>query len=631
MIDISVQNIHKEFEVGKKLLDGISFQIDAGQRVALLGPNGCGKTTLLRILTGEVSSDEGEIILAPNKRIGLISQIPNFPAHYTVEDVLESAFLPLKKIQQEMSEIEKDMENGNCDQGRLKRYDTLRVRFETGGGYDTQVQKNKISNGLSIPPAMREQTFSSLSGGEKTRANLARLLLEDTEILLLDEPTNHLDLRATLWLEEYLTQFRGTILIVSHDRFFLDKVVNRVIEIEHSKAQFYTGNYTAYIIEKQLRYETQLRQYEKEQAKVAQLEATARLLHERGTERMHKQAFSMEKRMERIAQTEKPTGRMRTMKARFSEKEFRADEVLTIKNMEKSFGDRMLFQNVNLEVTGGERIALLGDNGAGKTTLLKILLGEETLPAGKIHFGPTVKVGYLPQHVHFSHPERSLVDTLIYDLNLSAQSARDRLGAFHFRGDDVKKPVSALSGGEQSRLRLCMLMSGQINLLVLDEPTNHLDIQSREWIESAVDDFEGTLIFVSHDRYFIDRFAQRVWQIENGSVTDFKGAYEEFTLARSRAMSPPAQSAAQVIPEKKEKPKRAGGTKILEKQTLAAERAVAKAEEDLYDLTQEIEAASSDFLKLQELYQKREQLDEEILKLYATWESLAAQLEEARG
>ena len=286
---------------------------------------------------------------------------------------------------------------------------------------------------------------------------------------------------------------------------------------------------------------------------------------------------------------------------------------------------------------GGERIALLGDNGTGKTTLLKILLGEEEPDAGKVRMGPTVKVGYLPQIVHFDHPERNLVDTLIYDQDCTAQTARNRLAAFKFRGEDVFKPVSALSGGEQSRLRLCMLMDEKINLLILDEPTNHLDIQSREWIEEAVEEYEGNLLFVSHDRYFIDRFATRIWMLEDGHITDFRGNYQEYQAARARgrrASPPPTCRSAEKVPEpkeKKEKPKRPGGTKNLEKEVTAAERAVAKAEEQMYDLEQQIQEASADYLKLQELYEQREALEEEILKLYGTWETLSAQLEEARG
>ncbi|MCI9294779.1 MAG: ABC-F family ATP-binding cassette domain-containing protein [Lawsonibacter sp.] len=640
MIDISVSGLVKEFEVGKKILDGLTFQVDAGERVGLLGPNGCGKTTFLRILTGEVHPDEGDIVVAPNKRMGLISQIPVYPAGYTVEDVLDTAFAPLHEMEAEMTRLSQRMAEGESDSALLSRYDKLSAAFQVGGGYETDTNKNKVCNGLSIPQDMRERPFDMLSGGEKTRVNLARLILEDTDILLLDEPTNHLDLRATEWLEEYLDRFKGTVLAVSHDRYFLDKVVRRVVEIQEGKAEFYSGNYSFYAVEKERRYDEKLRQYEKEQAKIQQLEKAAeqlRIWAYSGNDKIFKRAQSMEKRIERIRQTDKPR-KDRKMAVRFGEREFRGDEVLSIKNLGKSFGERTLFADANLEVEGGERIALLGDNGTGKSTLIKIIMGEEEPEVGRLRKGPTVKVGYLPQIIHFDHPERTLVDTMLYDLDCTAQTARNRLAAFKFRGEDVFKPVSALSGGEQSRLRLCMLMDSKINLLILDEPTNHLDIQSREWIEEAVEDYEGNLLFVSHDRYFIDRFATRIWMLEDGRITDFKGTYQEYLSAKEKGKrsaggdSPGAPSSSGgTIPEKKEKPRRPGGTKNLEKEVNAAERAVAAAEERMFDLEQEIQEASADYLRLQELYQQREALEDELAHLYAVWERLAADLEEARG
>jgi len=632
MIDISVSNLVKEFEVGSKILNGLTFQVDTGERVGLLGPNGCGKTTLLRILTGVLDYDEGDVVIAPGKRMGLISQIPVYPAGYTVEDVLDTAFEPLHAMEREMAQLADRMGEGS-DPALMARYDKLSAAFQSSGGYETETNKNKVCNGLSIPPAMRAQLFDQLSGGEKTRVNLGRLILEDTDILLLDEPTNHLDLRATEWLEEYLEKFKGTVLTVSHDRYFLDKVVNRVIEIQEGKAEFYSGNYSFYVVEKERRYEERLKQYEKEQAKIEQLEKSAeqlRIWAYSGMDKTFKRAKSMEKRIERMRTTDRPT-KERKMEVRFGEREFRGDEVLTIKNLEKGFGSRTLFSNVNLEVAGGERIALLGDNGTGKSTLIKILMGEEGPDGGKLRFGPTVRIGYLPQIIHFDHPERNLVDTMLYGLDCTPQSARNRLAAFKFRGEDVFKPVSALSGGEQSRLRLCMLMDAQINLLILDEPTNHLDIQSREWIEEAVEEYEGNLLFVSHDRYFIDRFATRIWMLENGTITDFKGTYQAYLAARQRQKLLSQTAAPTKEEPKKDKPKRSGGTKNLEKEVNAAERAVAKAEEKLEELKSQMEAAASDYVKLQELCEQQEVLEMELMELYETWETLSAQLEEARG
>ena len=632
MTDISVNGIKKSFEIGNNILDGITFQVEAGERVGLLGRNGAGKSTLFRILTGELEPDEGEVVIPRGRRLGLISQIPVFPAGYTVEDVLNTAFSRHRKLQEEMERLAAAMAAGDSGEVTLKRYGELSAKFEGIGGYDTETAVGKVANGLGISQAMRAQYFDSLSGGEKTRVNLGRLILEDTDILLLDEPTNHLDLHAVEWLEDYVRRFKGTVVAISHDRYFLDRTITRVIEISDGKAEFYSGNYTFYAIEKERRYQEKLRQYEKEQAKIRQLQEAADKLHLwafMGNDKLHKRAFSMEKRIARLRKTDKPR-KDRKLEIKFGEREFRGDEVMVIKDLKKSFGDRTLFQHVDLEVVGGERIALLGDNGTGKSTLIKMIMGEESPDEGKIRLGPTVKIGYLPQIIHFDRPDRNLVDTMLYAQNCSTQEARDRLAAFDFRGEDVFKSVSALSGGEQSRLRLCMLMDNKINLLILDEPTNHLDLNSREWIEEAVADYTGNLLFVSHDRYFINQFATRIWMLEDGKITDFEGTFAEYRAWKEKKLPAPPPKKEEA-PPKKEKPKRTGGTKLLEKEVAAAEREVTRAEERMYDLTQEIEASSSDYLKLTELYEQREALEEEIAHLYANWERLSAELEEARA
>ena len=469
--------------------------MDTGERVGLLGKNGAGKTTIFRILTGELQPDEGEVFIAPGKRLGLISQIPVYPEGYTVQDVLETAFTPLRAMEREMAALAEQM-GENAGGEVLTRYDKLSAAFESGGGYDMEMRLNKVCNGLTIGLDMRARPFSALSGGEKTRINLARLILEDTDILLLDEPTNHLDLNATEWLEDYLGRFKGTVLAISHDRWFLDRVVKRVAEVQNGKAELYSGNYSFYVTEKELRYQERMRQYEKEQAKIAQLEKSAEQLRTwafMGMDKTYKRAISMERRIERLRTTDKPT-KERKLDVRFGEQEFHGDEAMVISGLSKSFGERGLFSNVDLEVAGGERIALLGDNGAGKSTLLKIILGEEAPDAGSVYLGPAIKIGYLPQIIRFDRPDRNLVDTMLYAQNCTTQEARDRLAAFRFRGEDVFKSVSALSGGEQSRLRLCMLMDSKINFLILDEPTNLLDISSREWIEDAVTAYGGNLL-----------------------------------------------------------------------------------------------------------------------------------------
>ena len=617
MVDISVKNLTKFFVIGENLLEDLSFEIQEGECVAILGRNGCGKTTLFNILTGQMDYDSGEVFVNPNKKLGLISQIPRFPAGYTVEDVLRSAYAELFALKAKMERLEKEMAGDNSIE-LLRRYDDLSNRFQSGGGYDMDVEVDKVCNGLGITAAQRVQEFDSLSGGEKTRVNLARLLLEKTDILLLDEPTNHLDLRNVEWLEGYINSFKGTVLTISHDRFFLDRVADRVIEITDGHAEFYSGNYSFYIEEKQARFNLQLKQYEQEQAKLKQLGYTVERMKGWGINNrtLYRRAMSIQHRMERIKKTERPKTE-KTMKATFGEKDFSGDMVFSVKNMEKSFGDRTLFSGVELKVEGGERIALLGDNGTGKSTFIRCLLGDEDC-GGKIQFGPTVKWGYLPQIIKFSHPERSLYDTMLYEKNCTPQMARDRLGAFLFQGEDVFKSVGNLSGGEQSRLRLCMLMDEKINLLILDEPTNHLDIASREWVEAAIEEFEGVLLFVSHDRYFIEKFAERIWLLEDGGIRDFKCGYSKFrSILEHEAMQKVPEAAAPKV--KKEKPK--GGTKESEKLVRRLEREIEKQEQVIAELDKAIEAAAADYQELTRLLGEKENAEAVLFDLMEQWEA----------
>ena len=630
MVDIRVTGLVKSFDLEKKILNGLSFQVDSGERVGLLGKNGAGKTTLFRMLTGELEPDEGEIQLGAGRRVGLISQIPVYPAGYTVEDVLRSAFARMYRMKDEMDALALRMEQGASDETTLRRYGELNARFEGLGGWDTDTAVNKVANGLSIPQDMRQREFDCLSGGEKTRVNLGRLILEDTDILLLDEPTNHLDLQATEWLEEYLRKFRGTVVTISHDRYFLDRTVTRIIEIQDGKAEFYSGNYSFYAIEKERRYQERMKQYLKEQAKIQQLEKAAEQMHLwafMGNDALHKRAFSMEKRIERMRTTQKPT-KARKLEARFQSREFKGDEVLQIKGLAKSFGEKHLFSDVYLRCEGGERIALLGENGTGKTTLLNILTGSEKPDSGSVRLGPSVKAAYLPQVIHFDHPERSILDTMLYELDITPQSARNRLAAYQFTGEDVFKKVSVLSGGELSRLRLCMLMDESINLLILDEPTNHLDIDSREWLEEAVEAFDGTLLFVSHDRYFINRFATRVWELENGTVSDYPMGFTQYRQAKEEEHA--AASAAAAVPAP---PKKTGGRgnraqQAAKKQLTICETSISKLEAELTRLDGEMEQAACDAERLNELYRQRQAVETELEREMTRWEELSLQAEE---
>ncbi len=617
MIDIQVKNLTKFFVIGENLLEDLSFEVQEGECVAILGRNGCGKTTLFNILTGAMDYDNGEVFINPHKKLGLISQIPRFPAGYTVEDVLRAAFASLRNIRKRMEELEYCMAQ-RADDELLREYDSLVNRFQSGGGYDMDVEVDKICNGLGISPEQRKQAFDSLSGGEKTRVNLARLLLEKTDILLLDEPTNHLDLRSVEWLEGYINSFKGTVLAISHDRYFLDQVADRVIEIVDGHAEFYSGNYSFYIEEKQARFNLQLKQYEQEQAKLKQLGYTVERMKGWGINNrtLYRRAMSIQHRMERIKKTERPKTE-RTMKATFGEKDFSGDVVFKMKNVSKAYRERTLFSDLELTVEGGERIALLGDNGTGKSTFIKCLLGEETCQ-GKIQFGPTVKWGYLPQIIKFNHPERSLYDTMLYEKNCTPQVARDRLGAFLFQGEDVFKSVGNLSGGEQSRLRLCMLMDEKINLLILDEPTNHLDIASREWVEAAIEEFEGVLLFVSHDRYFIEKFAERIWLLEDGTIRDFKCGYAKYrSILEHEAMAKiPATPEPKI---KKEKPK--GGTKDIGKLVRRLEREIEKQENAIAQLDTAIEAAAADYQELTRLLGEKETAEAVLMDLMEQWEA----------
>ena len=622
MIDISVRNLTKAFEVKKNILDGLTFQVQHGERVGILGRNGAGKTTLFNLLTGELTEDQGDIDIARGKRLGLVSQIPRYPAGTTVEDVLATADRWLDAMQDRMRQLENLMSVSD-DRAILEEYDELLARFEQLGGYDAQVRRNRVAAGLDIPAAMRAQLFDSLSGGEKTRVNLARLILEDTDILLLDEPTNHLDMHATEWLEDYLLHFKGTVLAISHDRWFLDTVAQRIIEIVNGKAETYNGNYTFYAEEKHRRYEEARKQYEKNQKEIAHLQKAADDLHLwafMGNDKLHKRAFSMEKRIARLEKAEKPVEEKK-LTVRFRQKEFYGDEVLVLSEVSKAYGDKTLFNNIELMVEAGERIALIGNNGTGKSTLLRCITGEELPDHGWIHTGPSVKSAYLPQLVRFDDPERDMVETMLWEANCDAQTARDRLAAFGFRGEDVFKTVSVLSGGEQSRLRLCVLMRDDINFLMLDEPTNHLDLLSREWMEDALSDYSEALLFVSHDRWFIEKFATRIWSLHNGVIEDFKGgfaAWREYKKRQESLQQTAKTVAREKAPKKKSEPNRDRRMAKLEKEIEKTEAAIAA-------LEREMEAHASDYQKLMELEEQKTQADAALEELYVQWEELSDQ------
>ena len=623
MAEISVQELHKYFGE-HHVLKGLSFDLQPGERASIVGPNGCGKSTLLKILAGLQDYDGGNVVINKGSRLGLLEQLPVYDPDTTVREVLWQAFSYLEGMAEEMRRMEALMADGQDVD--LNRYSRLQTAFEDGGGYDLQVAYDRMTGGLKIDPAMQERPFMSLSGGEKTRVNLARLMLSGTDLLLLDEPTNHLDMDSIEWLEAYLKSFRGTVLIVSHDRYFLDNVTTRTLELREGVMVNWPGNYS-YFTEKRDELARQLEAAKKRQDKeIARLEKAVGNLHLwafMGNDALHKRAFSMQKRIDRMERIQ-TIRQERKMKNQFNLAAQSGEDVFAIENLSVGF-DKPLVQDFTSMVFRGERIAILGPNGAGKTTLLTTLLHLQNPMAGRVYDGVGVKPGYLPQNVHFDHPERNLVDTLLYETNCSTQEARDRLAAFNFKGEEVFKTVSVLSGGEKTRLKLCLFMYQKINTLFLDEPTNHLDILSREWVEDAIDDFSETMIFVSHDRYFIDRFATRIWQVEDGRIIDFLGGYKEFKEQRERqlqseaAMREREKKAAKAEKSPKEdKPKSENvRNRENEKKKKERQKKIAALEKQLEQLESDMAACpAEDYVKLGELFQQKEAAEEELLLLY---------------
>ena len=611
MADISVNGLNKYFGEHHVLKD-ITFEVNHGEHVGLIGQNGSGKTTLFGILTGKLEHDSGDIYINPRSRLGLLEQLPEYPDDMTVKQVLLSAFTHIFDIEKRLHELEKDM-----SPAVIGEYSSLTAEYEALGGYEYMTSYNIMTRGLDIPEEMQQRPFMSLSGGEKTRVNLCRIMLSGTDILLLDEPTNHLDLETIGWLESYLKSFKGTAVIISHDRYFLDAATTRTLELEEGRITSYPGNYS-YYIDRREEMREQLEQAKKRQDKeIARLEFTVERMKGwgLGNKKVMKRAFAMEKRLNRIERIE-TMKKQRKMTNRFSQAEASGDEVFNIVSLSSGY-EKPLVEDFSALVLKGERIALLGPNGCGKTTLLKTLLGQMAPLSGVVMDGVNVKTGYLPQVVSFSNPERTLLDTLLYETSCTTQAARDRLASFGFRGEEVFKKVSVLSGGEKTRLKLCLFMSDSVNTLFLDEPTNHLDIISREWLEESIDDFSETMIFVSHDRYFINRFATRIWQIENGHITDLSGNYDEFVRKREserlRLQSAAAATEKKDKAPKKEKPK---SGKPREKRMREVRKAIRDKEARLAEIEDLMAQNPEDYMLLSELLAEKEGLEESLLELY---------------
>ena len=623
---ISANNV--TLRVGKKaLFEDVNIKFTEGNCYGLIGANGAGKSTFLKILSGQLEPTNGEVAITPGQRLSFLQQDHFKYDEYTVLDTVIMGNKRLYDIMKEKDAIY--MKEEFTDEDGIKAAE-LEGEFATMNGWEAESDAENLLNGLGIETDLHYKTMKDLLGPQKVKVLLAQALFGNPDILLLDEPTNHLDLHAIEWLEQYLSTFKGTVVAISHDRYFLDRTITRVIEVLDGKAEFYSGNYSFYAVEKERRYLEKMRQYEKEQAKIAQLEKSAeqlRMFAFKGMDKTYRRALSMEKRIERMRTTDKPT-KERALSAQFKSQEFYGDEVFALKKLKKSFGDRVLFHDVDLQVRGGERIALIGDNGTGKSTLIKMLMEEEYPDEGKIKFGPSVRIAYLPQIVEFDVPERNLVDTMLYSKrNITPQSARNRLAAFHFTGEDVFKSVSVLSGGELSRLKLCILMDEEVNLLILDEPTNHLDIASREWIEEAVESYDGTLLFVSHDRYFINRFATRVWELEGGVITDYPMGFARYRQVKALEAQNKIDHTPKAVKEKTvtEKPKPNRSAQQARRQLTICEKEISAQETAIAEIEQRLEEAGGDYERYSEIYKEKEAAEQKLGELMEKWETLAEQ------
>lgn len=539
MIVLSASGISKAYGIDP-ILEQVSFHLNQGDRVGLVGANGAGKSTLFLILTGRLSADSGERFLASNLTIGYLEQSSAFHKDHTVYDEMLSIFADLIRMEEELTELstavtraaEAGQDQPEVDR-LLHRLDQLTEEFRRRNGYGFRSEINGVLQSMAFPPETFQKKIHSLSGGEITRLSLAALLLSKPDLLLLDEPTNHLDIGTLKWLEGYLTSYAGTILLISHDRYFLDQTVNRILEIEDHRLTTYTGNYTAYATQKKDRLADDLKAYEKQQKEIARQEEMIRRFRQHGTEKLAKRAHSREVRLEQVEVLERPKVKRSRMSIQFKQGPQSGNDVLAVTDLSKSFGSggatRRLFTQVNFEITRGERICLVGANGIGKTTLLRMILSELPPDQGRIHVGHNVKFGYYDQRQQTLSDTNTVLGELHSAYRMYTETElRGLLGRFLFHSDDVFKPVAGLSGGERARLSLLKLMLSGANFLVMDEPTNHLDIASKEVFEDALLDFPGTLLLVSHDRYFLNKIPNRILELTEQGVNNFLGGYDYY-------------------------------------------------------------------------------------------------------
>ena len=530
MIIISANNLTKEYDGSNLVLNRVSFAVNKGERVGIIGINGAGKTTLLKMLAGELSHDEGDFFVSSDLRIGYLQQDGGFDSERTVIEEVEKVFEHFPEMEQEMEQL---LAQANSDHSVLNRYEQIRERYERMGGYMYKSEIRGILTSMAFSESMYNKKISTLSGGEKTRLALAILLLEKPDILFLDEPTNHLDIGTLKWLEQYLKGYRGTMIIVSHDRYFLNETVNRIFEIENGRLSIYEGNYDFYAAERRNRREAELRKYEKQQKEIERQEEMIRRFKQRGTEKLAKRAASREKRLAATELMERPDQGHGKLRLNFRQNFQSGKDVLLAEDLSKGFGygiNRVeLFRGVSIDVKRGERVCIVGANGIGKTTLLKMLMGDLVSTTGHIRVGHNVQFGYYDQGQQLLNDSNTVIEELQDTYHLYSEGElRNILGRFLFRGESVFQEVGELSGGERARLALLKLMMSGSNTLILDEPTNHLDIESKEVFEEALLEFPGTCLIVSHDRYFLNRIPTRIMELTENGLVNYLGKYDYY-------------------------------------------------------------------------------------------------------